>query len=380
MSDAPHRPAPTERTRHVVLAFLRSDGPATRDDIVRATGLARATVATAVSELVRDGVLCAERSSSAAPRGRRPELFRLSRPAGHLVAIDLGHAHVSIAVATGAGEILDTCRADRAVDEDPHGALRSAIVLARQMADDAGEAVAAVAMVAAQPVDARRGTVQPTAFLTQWHDLQLTAAAREAFDAPIVIENDANAGALAEHAGEGVTAFVKVSTGVGMGVVVDGRIMRGPTGDAGEIGHLVMRPEGALCACGNRGCLETVASLTSIREALTPVHGAVGVHRLADLLALGDVSCRRAMRDAGAVIGMALAPMVAAMQVTQITFGGAPRLPFDDLVAGVRDRIVADVHREIAATLVVRAATNTDDAPLRGGLLLAAEAASAAVR
>src|SRR5207302_3147826 len=126
---------------------------------------------------------------------------------------------------------------------------------------------------------------------------------------PVEIENDANCGALAEMtwgAGRDCSnfAYIKAATGIGAGIVVDGRLLHGASGTAGEIGHTTLDESGALCYCGNRGCLETVASGPAIVRLVA--NGSGELPTLAEVIqraAEGDVRCRRAISDAGREIG-----------------------------------------------------------------------------
>src|SRR5205823_9499384 len=115
------------------------------------------------------------------------------------------------------------------------------------------------------PVDREHGTAGSATILPGWVGLRIASEMQRRLGIPVEIENDANLGALAEltwGAGRDCSnfAYVKAATGIGAGLVIDGRLLRGASGTAGEIGHTTLDEEGALCYCGNRGCLETVAS------------------------------------------------------------------------------------------------------------------------
>src|SRR5260370_3662662 len=132
-------------------------------------------------------------------------------------------------------------------------------------------------------------------------------------DMPVEIENDANLGALAEltwGAGRECSNFVyiKVATGIGAGLVIDGKLLRGATGTAGEIGHTTLDESGALCYCGNRGCLETVASGPAIIQLVGPLNGEVPtLASIVELAVAGELRSHRAIADAGHEIGIAIA-------------------------------------------------------------------------
>ena len=115
--------------------------------------------------------------------------------------------------------------------------------------------------------------------LPDWTGLNAGAELSRRLDLPVAVDNDANLGALAEvslGAGRGLTdvIYVMVSSGIGSGLILGGRLHRGATGFAGELGHVFVVEKGAVCRCGNRGCLETVASTDALLELLRPAHGA----------------------------------------------------------------------------------------------------------
>jgi glucokinase len=154
--------------------------------------------------------------------------------------------------------------------------------------------VNAIGVAAAGPIDATSGTVTAPPNLPGWHDVPLGRLIQERVSLPTYLENDAAAAALAEFtfgAGRGTQhmIYVTASTGIGGGLVLHGRLYHGITGAAGEIGHMTLLPNGPLCGCGNRGCLEALASGTAIaREARERVSR--GVPTLIAELANGDLT------------------------------------------------------------------------------------------
>jgi predicted NBD/HSP70 family sugar kinase len=144
----------------------------------------------------------------------------------------------------------------------------------------------------------------------------------------VVIENDANLAALGEWrygAGRDLAnlIYVKASIGIGAGLILDNRLYRGAAGTAGEIGHTQINPDGTVCRCGNRGCLETIASLRPVLVSLSEAHGrAVDYDGLVALLAAGDIGARRVVADAGRRIGRPLADLCNALNPGLVVVGG----------------------------------------------------------
>jgi predicted NBD/HSP70 family sugar kinase len=373
----------SRRSRQAIIDALAEGGAATRMHLVDRTALSRATIAAAVNELLADGTLTQMRGGGAAARGRQPARLDLSPLRGMLCAIDLGHHHVAVAVGPHVREIAAQEWMFAEVDRDPAEALSAATAVASRLLSRVGEGrpLAAIAVVVPQPVTDAGGSLVATPFLPNWHGLDVPGRIRAEFGVPTVIENDANAAAIAEAGADAkTTAFVKVSTGLGAGIVLNGELVRGYGGQAGEIGHLVVKADGQLCGCGNRGCLETLASVPAILRALEPVHGRLIESDLNSLLASGDTASARAMRDAGGAIGTALAPVVAALQLEDIVVGGPREIPMEHLVTGVRTRVESLVHPQVLQHLSIRTATRGPFAPLMGAMQIAERIARARVR
>jgi len=292
-----------------------------------------------------------------------------------LCGIDLGHHHVAVAVGCSATDVAAHEWLPMDVDSDPAVALSTALSVTSRLLAGVGDGelpLIAVTVVVPQPVTDADGDLIATPFLHSWHGLDVPGRVRAAFGVSTAIENDANAAAIAESGvGTKTTVFVKVSTGLGAGLVVGGGLVRGYGGQAGEIGHLVVKADGQLCGCGNRGCLETLASVPAILRALQPVHGQILESDLNRLLADGDTACARAMRDAGEAIGTALAPVVAALQPEDVVIGGPREIPMEHLVTGVRSRVESLVHPQVIQHLSVRAASHGPLASLVGALQIA---------
>jgi predicted NBD/HSP70 family sugar kinase len=364
----------SRRSRQAIIDALADGGPATRMHLVARTALSRATIASAVNELLADGMVTETRDGGSAVRGRQPARLELRPPRGMLCGIDLGHNHIAVAVGAHATDIAAHEWIFAEVDQDPGEALSTATSAALRLLSrvSEGDPLMAITVIVPQPVTDADGRLVATPFLPGWQGLDVPGRLREAFGVPTAIENDANAAAIAEaDAGAKTTVFVKVSTGLGAGVVLDGALVRGYGGQAGEIGHLVVKADGQLCGCGNRGCLETLASVPAILRALEPVHGPLIESELNSLLASGDTASARAMRDSGEAIGTALASVVAALQPEAIVIGGPLEIPMEHLVTGVRARVESLVHPQIIQHLSIRTATYGPLAPLMGAMQIA---------
>src|SRR5215831_10284792 len=253
-----------QRTPALLLETIRDLGGVTRADLSRLTGLSRSAVAHAVAALLADGLITEREpeGSHGGQRGRPATVLTPSRPPGHVVGIDFGHAHVGVAVADTAEEVLDM-------------SARMTRDLLSQAGVPLGQVVAVVAGIPG-PVDPRTGALRPPAILAAWAGRDAGQEVATRLGLPVEVANDADLGALGElryGAGRGRRDFVyvKVSHGVGAGLVLGGRIYRGAAGIAGEIGHTSLPDATEWCRCGNRGCLDTVVSLAPLQRRLAGI-------------------------------------------------------------------------------------------------------------
>lgn len=369
------------RTNETIASALRRLGAATRAELVAETGLSRATVTAGISELLEAGVVTAAADGEGGGRGRRASKLALVPPRGVICAIDLGHAHRSVVIADSRGTILVHDSRQEPVDRDPRSALDEALETARTLVESCAEhgELLSVGVIVPQPVS--NGEIVRSPFISSWNGIPVSETVRRVFDVPIAVENDANAGALAEHDGTmSSLIFVKVSTGIGAGVIIGNQLVRGSFGQAGEIGHLALRQEGQLCGCGNRGCLETLASVPAILRSLEPIHGRLDRQGLERLLAQRDIASERAMHDAGEAIGTALAPVIAALQPGRLMIGGLEDIPVGSIVEGANARIRKLVHREILGDFTVGPSNHGAMSPVQGALTVAMRAGAIPTR
>jgi predicted NBD/HSP70 family sugar kinase len=341
-----------ELNRLRVVETLRERGTASRAEIARVTGLSRSTVSSLVSDLQAHGLIV-EHSDPDAPAsmatGRPPTLLSLDRSAGAVVGIDFGHDRIHAAVSDLSRTVLAEAVRPEDVDHDAEDALDTAADLANDLLAETGldhGDVIGVGMALSGPIDHDRGAVRPTAILPGWEGLEVAAEmSRRLGDLPVHLDNDANLGALAETlqgAAQGTrsAAYIKISGGVGAGLVMDGQIFRGPDGTAGEIGHASLDEYGAVCRCGNRGCLETLVRTPVLLRLLEPTHGAnLTVARMVELAHGGDIACRRLIMDAGRQVGLAAANMCNLLNPERIVLGGELSQAADLLIEPMQDVI-----------------------------------------
>ena len=189
--------------------------------------------------------------------------------------------------------------------------------------------VIGVGMGLPAPIDRATGAVQAASILPGWVGVDAAAEASARLGLPVEVENDANLGALAEHVwgaakGKSEVAYIKVSSGIGAGLVSGGRLQHGVGGTAGEIGHTLIAEGGPVCRCGNRGCLETLASTRAIAALLSAsrARGDLDPAGCSSSAPSGDAAAQRLIGDAGRAIGVAVANLCNLLNPECVIVGG----------------------------------------------------------
>jgi predicted NBD/HSP70 family sugar kinase len=234
------------------------------------------------------------------------------------------------------------------------------------------------------PIDHNDGTIGSSAILPGWVGVAAAEEMRGRLDVPVSVDNDANLGALAElryGAGRGATdlVYLKVASGIGAGLILGGRLYRGWAGMAGELGHVLVDPEGAICRCGNRGCLETAASTGALLDLLRRSHGELSVPQMLELARNGDLGCRRAIGDAGRAVGSAAALLFNVLNPQRLIVGGDLAAAGDLLLGGVRESVRLAALPAAAEAAPVVAGVLGDRAQVLGALALAVGEADVAL-
>ncbi len=275
-----------------------------------------------------------------------------------------------------------TWRARRRIPSPPHHDAAydqtTMLALARELLGD--DTPTAIGVSFGGPVDVTTGTVRLSHHVPGWENIPLRDQLQREFGAPVWIDNDANVAALGEWtfgAGQGCTTmlYVTVSTGIGGGWVLNGEIYRGADGLAGEIGHVVVRPDGAACVCGKRGCLEVEASGPAIARRLRERLPAgatddITAEFVARRAQQGDPLAQEVMDQAAQILGEGLGIALNLMNPQRIVLGGGVTKSGERYWSIVRE--TARAYALLPAVRVdIRPAALGDDAPLWGAVALA---------
>jgi predicted NBD/HSP70 family sugar kinase len=309
-------------------------GPASQAELVANTGLSRPTVLAALTNLGRAGLAEVVPEQETPPgESRRAQLHRLTAKAGFAIGVEIGRRHVTVVlVDAGHRQILpDEELIASSADYQPARALAQSAELVRKAVAKAGLQGNVLGVAVGVPVPVTtEGQVGSRTFMPAWADIDLREELAKQLDfVPVHVCNEADLGALGEYVfghGEGKRdlTYLKLGTGIGAGIISNGRLQLGASGIAGEFGHITIDYQGRLCSCGNRGCLERYAGgkvlLDNAREA------GLDISSLPDLVQKaqsGDVACRRIITEAARVIGAGLGTLINLNGPELIVLGGS---------------------------------------------------------
>lgn len=359
-----------------VLTLIRSGGALTRADLVEATGLSRMTVSSRVDSLLRAGLIV-EGEAERSIRGRRPRglVFNLSRSVVLVASADT--THTATAVADLSGRVLAADVVAVPIDAGPAATLDAIGEAFHRLLGGVRRGVGEVAGIGISvpgPVDPQTGRPSQPPIMPGWDGYPITEHLTSRLPSvPVHVANDADAAALGEYAavypGVASLVFVKVSTGIGSGMVLNGRVYLGADGGAGDIGHVRRSPlrssTPAVCRCGATGCLAAIASGGALARELTalgaPAESGLDVGRL---VAEGEPDAARLVRDAGVEIGQVLATVVGVVNPAVVVIGGA--LASAPLIAGIRQSLYSVAHPRATRHLRLELTRLGDDAAVRG--------------
>jgi predicted NBD/HSP70 family sugar kinase len=337
-----------------VIDALRRLGPVSRQGLVVATGLSRATLVKLLPDMV-DGGPIIEEPGDGAPRpgrtGRRPATLRLNPQSGAVMCISFRAETVDVGVADMAADLvhvqsqpLNTPFVTLGEAFDCAAALTQEVIAASGI--DRSRLLA-VGLSIPAPIDRRTGAIASSGILRGWNSGIPAEEMHSRLLLPVLVDNDANLAALAElrfGAGRGRDDFIYVlaSGGIGSALVLNGRLYPGATGLAGELAHTVIDPDGPVCRCGNRGCLSAAYDVRAQLSLLHPVvDDSVGVDGIVRLVRERDRATLGVVRDAGAAIGRILAGFCNELNPSAIVLGGefaSPGMPLIDAVRQALDR------------------------------------------
>ena len=353
-------PADARRqNRSLLLRALFHAGPMSRADLARASGLTPTTVSNVIGELVDEGMIEEAGRTLSGAVGKPATLVSVVPDARHVVCLDLsGAGEIRGAVVNLAQKVVSRRSVRRrdgsGADLSGQRLATTAIELAGELVDQTDRPLLGIGVATPGVVDTD-GVVVRAAHLGLDH-LALGPQLTATLGLPVRVANDAHAAALGELAfvtsESGNVLLVRIAEGIGAGIVINHRLFTGTAHAAGEIGHVVVNPRGALCACGKRGCLETVVT--------TP---------LSEARAAGRVD-RAVVAGAGRHLGAALAHLVSALNVDTVVLSGTDEVLGETFRAAARDVIRKRTLDDLGGTVDLRPSSFGDDDALLGAAVL----------
>lgn len=354
--------------RHV-FNLVASDTARSRVEIANALRLAPSTVGLRVQSLLDAGYL-REVGDGVSRGGRRPRLLGVAHDAGAVLTVELGGSHARLGLHDLSGSLRRSVNVTADVREGPVATL--AAVGAAIRSASRGHRLRAIGVSLPGPVDTALGCVTKPARMPGWAGFPVGDTLADGFGVPVAVGNDANLAAVGEHRAQFGASHhsitVKAGTGIGSGVVINGRLHRGATAAAGDIAHTHVDDSANLpCSCGNSGCLETVASGSGLARQMREA-GRGEIRSTGDVIAAAqnaDPQATALVRTAGTLLGQALAGVVNFFNPHALFLTGSLSA-CDPFIAAVRARVYEAAHPLVTQDLRIEIARTGADAVLGG--------------
>jgi predicted NBD/HSP70 family sugar kinase len=364
-----------------IYALIRQRRDITRGELGALTGLSRTAVSARVSALAAHG-LVVERDLAVSTGGRPAAFVSFNADAGVVLSAAIGRSRVRLAVCDLTGDMLALGDIDQAPGCRPDDLMPDVVAHLDALLHESGRRASRIFGVGLSlpgSIDQIRGASLDSPIMSGWDGVALAPYFRDLTDAPLIVDNDANAIALAERRGEGRVIddllVVKASTGLGAGIVAGGALLRGAAQAAGEFGHnKTPAAAGLPCRCGDTGCLEAVAGGWALVRALQEQGRAVSHLRdVVDLANGGDAEARRLIRDSGRHVGEVLGAAVNLLNPAVLVVAGDMVGAYDIFVAGLRQTLYGNSTALATRALQVVPSAHGDRAGVVGGATLVLE-------
>lgn len=320
----------SKNIRHQVITLLQQSGPLSRADLARRIGIARSTITGAVGALIEEGLVEEMETVPVSGRGRPATTIALAQGTGAAIGIDFGFRHVRGVIADLQHNILAIEERELGADYEFDSGIEAAFdiigALSRRDNVTAGRLLG-VGIGLPCPTS-NDGVTTRSAMIPKWSGRNIPKLFSERLPLPFVVENESRLAARGEFvwgAAKGVENFIylKLHSGVGGAVVAGGRFISGQNGGAGELGHISLDPQGPICRCGNRGCLEVYAGIPAVLAQARPVHPNITLAQLMALYGAGDPAVTRIMSDTAKRVAQALSMLCNALNPELVLIGGS---------------------------------------------------------
>ena len=347
--------------KRVILDLIRfTPGGISRAELARQMDLTRSAISCIIDELKGMG-LVDELETGPTTGGRRPILLAINPRYGYIVGIDMGATHLGILLTDFSAHVLEEIEYPFSADDGPKSCLNQIDGYLSELLSRINLKVchiSSIGMNVPGPFVVETGKTSSPPIMPGWDGYPIRSHLEEIWKVPVTIGNDAEFGALGEWAygagrGESNLVYIKVGTGVGAGLLLDGHIYRGTTGSAGEIGHITIQENGPLCTCGNHGCLEAMAGGHAIarkaREAIQAGRRTqlsaispdqIRAFDVAGAAQRGDLVAQQIIADAGLYLGIAVASLVNLVNPSIVVIGGGVSQLGDMLLEPIRKTVL----------------------------------------
>lgn len=362
-----------------LLELVRAADGITRSDLVEMTGLARSTVTQRIDSLIDAGFVV-EAGEARSTGGRPPTILRFNSESGVVLVADLGATHARFAVTSLDATVLAESTRDLLIADGPEYVLSTTMRVFDELLGAAGKTdddVRGVGIGVPGPIDFAAGRPSDPPIMPGWHDYPVGDRFVERFGGPVLVDNDVNIMALGEFWSSSPRPesmiVLKIGTGIGGGIIIDGHVHRGAKGAAGNVGHIQTDTD-EICNCGNVGCLEGVAGGAALAKALRDKGlPASNTRDVAMLAGRGDPDAVQAVRAAGRRIGGMLAGVINLLNPDVIVVNGDLVAAGQPLLAGLRETIYRRSTALTTNDLQVKASDLGDRAGVIGGAVLVIE-------
>lgn len=370
-------------TQADVFALVLTRGAMSRTELATAMGVSQPTITKAVSPLIDSGYLV-EQGERASTGGRPQKLLEVDPKKHVVVGLKLAPASITGVLTDLRAEVLR--RVDVPVtDHSPDVLLGAAGGLACELLDGVASRALGVGVAVGGHIDTGRGVCRHSGIL-EWHGVDVATPIAAATGLPVVVNNDVNALAVEEGwfgAGRDDSSFavVTVGAGVGCGLVIGGELLAGATGLAGELGHIPLDPDGPDCSCGNRGCLEAIASEEAILRAVARRRGPAlsSIEEAVELARGPRRAGRKAARDtfraAGDAVGRGIAVLLNVLNLQKVVLSGEGIVASDLFGEAMQEALGAHAFSTASADCELVVRELGDDAWARGAACLVIQAA-----
>lgn len=348
--------------KHTVVDLIRfTPGGISRVELSRELGLTRAAITAIVDELQDKKLVYEVKRQN--KNGRIQTVLEINPDGGKVVGIDMGATHITYILSDWSANILNEIEIPFDIDEGPQKGIKVLNENFQLFLVQSGLSIndiSAVGIGVPGPIDIEKGLVNAPPIMTSWDRYPIRDTLQKLWGIPVSLNNDAEMGALGEWAygagrGEDNLVYIKVGTGIGAGLFLDGRIYHGTTGSAGEIGHMTIEEDGPICTCGNRGCLEAIigghAIANHARDAvqrgertvlaqITPIDSISSRHVLSSAKR-GDLVAQQIVIDAGHHLGTAISGVINLINPSMVIIGGGLSQMGDLVLEPIRQTIKA---------------------------------------